>query len=121
MFKVYGKNPDLARRKAAKKVGRYVKDHRRTDDEMETEIEAVSASILEKQKPEPISAELSSPELCGQFICMAVKNGCTDIQVKIKVPVSSVDSKGRAKIVQRFVCYVEGDDYSDPIKNAQLS
>lgn len=124
MFKVYGKNPESAKKKALKKVQLYVmKDGvsvRLTDEQYEKDLEESADAIFKKMKAEAVSSEIATPETCEQFIRMAEKSGCTELQVRIKCPVQSVDSKGRAKVVQRFLPYVHGNNYSDPVKNAAV-
>jgi len=62
--------------------------------------------------PERISPEYAMPSTCNQYLPMAEKEGYLRCAVFIRAPMQTTDKKGRSKVVQRYVPYVAGNDYS---------
>ena len=121
MFAVFGKSYEAAKKKALKltptHTGTGASYRKLTDAEYQQELAANTEKLFEKMKPVALSKEYSSPEICTEFMRLAERQDYQGLTVRIKAPVQSKDTKGRAKITSRWLPYVPGNDYSNPALN----
>ncbi len=124
MFAVFGKSYEAAKKKALKltptHTGTGASYRKLTDAEYQKELAENTEKLFEKMKPVALSREYSSPEICTEFMRLAERQGYQGLTVRIKAPVQSTDKKGRAKIANRWVRYVPGNDYSNPDRNGLI-
>lgn len=121
MFAVFGKSYETAKKKALKltptHTGTGATYRKLSDAEYQQSLAENTEKLFAQMKPVALSQEYSSPEICTEFMKLAERQGYQGLTVRIKAPVQSKDTKGRAKITSRWLPYVPGNDYSKPEKN----